>query len=77
VQTAVDRLLGMPRRRGGDLHADDADAPGRDSGWIVLAMGKHGAGELNVSSDIDLIVFYDPVRAPLPIATRRPTSSCG
>ncbi len=27
---------------------------------IVLAMGKMGAGELNYSSDIDLIVFYDP-----------------
>ena len=30
---------------------------------IVLAMGKMGAGELNYSSDIDLIVFFDP-RAP-------------
>ena len=28
-------------------------------GYIVLAMGKYGAGELNYSSDIDLIVFYD------------------
>ena len=23
-------------------------------------MGKHGAGELNYSSDIDLIIFFDP-----------------
>ncbi len=30
------------------------------SGYIVLAMGKMGAFELNYSSDIDLIVFYDP-----------------
>lgn len=29
------------------------------SGLIVLAMGKLGAGELNYSSDIDLIVLYD------------------
>ena len=28
-------------------------------GLIVIAMGKHGAFELNYSSDIDLIVFYD------------------
>ncbi|MBO0765494.1 MAG: bifunctional [glutamine synthetase] adenylyltransferase/[glutamine synthetase]-adenylyl-L-tyrosine phosphorylase [Hyphomicrobiaceae bacterium] len=28
-------------------------------GYIVLAVGKHGAFELNYSSDIDLIVFYD------------------
>ena len=29
------------------------------SGIVVLAMGKHGAGELNYSSDIDLIVLFD------------------
>ncbi len=28
-------------------------------------MGKHGAFELNYSSDIDLIVFYDPARVRL------------
>ena len=31
-----------------------------------LAMGKMGAFELNYSSDIDLIVFYDPDSAALP-----------
>lgn len=30
------------------------------SGYIVLAMGKLGGGELNFSSDVDLIVFFDP-----------------
>lgn len=34
-------------------------------GYTVLAMGKHGAGELNYSSDIDLIVLYDPEKTPL------------
>jgi [glutamine synthetase] adenylyltransferase / [glutamine synthetase]-adenylyl-L-tyrosine phosphorylase len=29
------------------------------SGYIVLAMGKMGAGELNFSSDIDLMIFFD------------------
>ena len=29
------------------------------NGFVVLAMGKAGAGELNYSSDVDLIVFYD------------------
>jgi [glutamine synthetase] adenylyltransferase / [glutamine synthetase]-adenylyl-L-tyrosine phosphorylase len=38
------------------MSADGAVAP---SGYIVLAMGKSGAGELNYSSDVDLIVFYD------------------
>jgi glutamate-ammonia-ligase adenylyltransferase len=35
------------------------------AGFVIIAMGKHGAGELNYSSDIDLIVFYDPMRVPL------------
>ena len=43
----------------------DPEAPEVDSGLIVLAMGKHGANELNYSSDIDLIVLYDPARAPM------------
>ena len=36
------------------------------AGYIVLAMGKHGALELNYSSDIDLIVFFDPIACRLP-----------
>ncbi len=39
------------------------------SGYFVLAMGKHGAFELNYSSDIDLIVFYDRDRAALHLAS--------
>jgi glutamate-ammonia-ligase adenylyltransferase len=34
--------------------------PEKGSGWIVLSMGKLGAHELNYSSDIDLIVLFDP-----------------
>ncbi len=34
-----------------------------ESGLIVLGMGKLGGGELNYSSDIDLILLYDPARA--------------
>src|SRR5882724_7516629 len=33
-----------------------------DCGLTVLAMGKYGAFELNYSSDIDLVVFYDAAR---------------
>ena len=36
--------------------------PERESGLAVIAMGKLGARELNYSSDIDLVVFYDPER---------------
>ena len=39
--------------------------PDRGSGWIILGMGKFGAGELNYSSDIDLIVLFDQDVAPL------------
>ncbi|MBC8050726.1 MAG: bifunctional [glutamine synthetase] adenylyltransferase/[glutamine synthetase]-adenylyl-L-tyrosine phosphorylase [Chitinophagales bacterium] len=39
--------------------------PAIGSGYIVLAMGKHGAHELNYSSDIDLIVLFDGDAAPL------------
>ncbi len=35
------------------------------SGIILLAMGKHGADELNYSSDIDLIFFYEPQILPI------------
>ncbi|MGE5271145.1 MAG: bifunctional [glutamine synthetase] adenylyltransferase/[glutamine synthetase]-adenylyl-L-tyrosine phosphorylase [Thiohalocapsa sp.] len=37
----------------------DIDDPEPGSGLIVLAMGKLGGGELNYSSDIDLILLYD------------------
>ncbi|MBW8783465.1 MAG: bifunctional [glutamate--ammonia ligase]-adenylyl-L-tyrosine phosphorylase/[glutamate--ammonia-ligase] adenylyltransferase [Novosphingobium sp.] len=33
-------------------------------GFIALALGKHGAGELNYSSDIDPILLYDPATLP-------------
>ena len=34
------------------------------AGLIGLALGKHGAGELNYSSDIDPILLYDPDTLP-------------
>jgi glutamate-ammonia-ligase adenylyltransferase len=43
----------------GDLNLPWPDEPARDSGLVILAMGKLGACELNYSSDIDLIVLYD------------------
>ncbi|TCD14141.1 bifunctional [glutamine synthetase] adenylyltransferase/[glutamine synthetase]-adenylyl-L-tyrosine phosphorylase [Oricola cellulosilytica] len=44
----------------GKLELADPGEPEKDTGWIVLAMGKLGAHELNYSSDIDLIVLFDP-----------------
>jgi glutamate-ammonia-ligase adenylyltransferase len=62
VQSALRFVLRQEAARG-RLKPPDPDAPEQDSGLIVLAMGKMGAGELNFSSDIDLIVFFDS-RAP-------------
>ena len=42
-----------------------SDGPGPVPGLFVIAMGKHGAGELNYSSDIDISVFYEPSALPL------------
>ncbi len=44
-----------------------ADPAGADlaSGYIVLAVGKYGACELNYSSDIDLIIFFERAKARL------------
>jgi glutamate-ammonia-ligase adenylyltransferase len=34
-------------------------------GFAVIGMGKLGSGELNYSSDVDLILLFDPARLPL------------
>ncbi|MBU6297334.1 MAG: bifunctional [glutamine synthetase] adenylyltransferase/[glutamine synthetase]-adenylyl-L-tyrosine phosphorylase [Alphaproteobacteria bacterium] len=39
-------------------HKDSATLEA-STGLVVLAMGKHGAFELNYSSDIDIVVFYE------------------
>ncbi len=48
----------------GVLHLPHPRTPGLDSGFTVLGMGKLGARELNYSSDIDLVLIYDPERHP-------------
>jgi glutamate-ammonia-ligase adenylyltransferase len=59
VSSAVAYLL-RDAQRAGKLTLPDLSAPAVGSGWIILGMGKLGAGELNFSSDIDLISFFDP-----------------
>ena len=58
VQSALRYLLRQEAARG-RLRPPNPDRPEDGSGLVVLAMGKMGAGELNYSSDIDLIVFFD------------------
>ncbi|MSO85473.1 MAG: bifunctional [glutamine synthetase] adenylyltransferase/[glutamine synthetase]-adenylyl-L-tyrosine phosphorylase [Rhodospirillales bacterium] len=65
-------LLRQAASSGAFALADDAD-PARGSGLVILGVGKLGARELNYSSDIDLIVLYDPerIRAPAPEALQK------
>ena len=62
--TAVRFLFAQATARGDWSSTDPLDASAH-SGYTVIAMGKHGARELNYSSDIDLVVFFDPARARL------------
>ena len=69
VRAAIDFLIRKHARAG--LLALDPEASDveQGSGLVVLALGKHGARELNYSSDIDLIVLYDPAAASIPQGT--------
>jgi glutamate-ammonia-ligase adenylyltransferase len=58
VQTCVTTLVADEIRRDRLPRAIPEDAP-TGAGMVVLAMGKMGAGELNFSSDIDLICLFD------------------
>ncbi len=52
----------------GELALPDPDNPSPMGGFTVLGMGKLGARELNYSSDIDLVLLFDPAA---PIYTER------
>jgi [glutamine synthetase] adenylyltransferase / [glutamine synthetase]-adenylyl-L-tyrosine phosphorylase len=53
------RFLLAASARAGMLRPVDSTQPEQGSGYVVIAMGKMGGGELNYSSDIDVIVFFD------------------
>ncbi|PTM98674.1 bifunctional [glutamine synthetase] adenylyltransferase/[glutamine synthetase]-adenylyl-L-tyrosine phosphorylase [Mycoplana dimorpha] len=59
VAAAIDHLL-LAAEASGKLRLKDSRRPSEASGLVVLGMGKLGAEELNYSSDIDLVVFFDP-----------------
>ena len=64
-EQAALRFLLLQEVARGRMTVLNHDRPEEGSGLIVLAMGKMGAGELNYSSDIDLIVFFDPAATSL------------
>jgi glutamate-ammonia-ligase adenylyltransferase len=68
LSRAADRFvataLGVALRLSGErLALASSEHPEVNCGFVVLALGKHGAMELNYSSDVDLVIFYDS-RAP-------------
>ena len=61
---AVNWLL-LDATRSGKFRCADPQNAAKGCSYVALAMGKHGARELNYSSDIDLIILYDPETAPV------------
>jgi glutamate-ammonia-ligase adenylyltransferase len=57
-------LLGL--HQAGQITLPHPAEPERDCGFVALALGKLGAGELNYSSDIDLVLLFDPENPAYP-----------
>jgi len=76
ADVALDAALNLLMRRAAEkgllaIPAEEANAA--NSGLAIFALGKHGGQELNYSSDIDIVAFFDaekPVLADPGEATR-------
>ncbi|MFZ4601608.1 MAG: bifunctional [glutamine synthetase] adenylyltransferase/[glutamine synthetase]-adenylyl-L-tyrosine phosphorylase [Caulobacterales bacterium] len=66
LDSALVASAALMRARGELAEVEPGDPRGPVPGLILLAMGKHGARELNYSSDVDVTVFYDPAALPVP-----------
>ena len=65
LRLAVDHLV-LAAHNAGTIRLPDPANPSDGCGLVVLGMGKLGARELNYSSDIDLVLLYDPEAHPDP-----------
>ena len=65
VQAALAIATAEARQRGRLAPFQATAQAGPLPGLFVIAMGKHGAFELNYSSDIDISVFYEPSALPV------------
>ena len=65
IAAAASAALILEHERG-HIVLHDPKNPQPGCGWILLAMGKLGACELNYSSDVDLIVLFDPTASSIP-----------
>ncbi len=69
LSTLAEQALGLATRhlllalhRAGEIVLPDPAAPDHACGFVALGMGKLGARELNYSSDVDLVLLFDPAR---------------
>lgn len=62
VTTALTHHVAQEARRGKIPGQTEEDAARDGAGMVAIAMGKMGGGELNYSSDIDLICLFDESR---------------
>ena len=58
AEVALERALAQALRDEDAVHGEPLDADGRRIDFWIVGMGKLGARELNVSSDVDLIYLY-------------------
>ncbi|PZM17066.1 bifunctional [glutamine synthetase] adenylyltransferase/[glutamine synthetase]-adenylyl-L-tyrosine phosphorylase [Rhizobium tubonense] len=65
ISATIDHLL-LSAHHAGKIVLKDPARPSEGSGLIVLGMGKLGAEELNYSSDIDLVIFFDETAGIVP-----------
>ncbi len=63
LQLAVDHLI-CAAHQDSEIKLPDPAQPRHGCGLTVLGMGKLGARELNYSSDIDLVLLFDPAAQP-------------
>ncbi|MFC0010371.1 bifunctional [glutamine synthetase] adenylyltransferase/[glutamine synthetase]-adenylyl-L-tyrosine phosphorylase [Devosia nitrariae] len=64
LDAALDFLMCRAHERG-LLSVPIEEATAANSGLALFALGKHGGRELNYSSDIDIVAFYDPGKGVL------------
>ena len=64
LKAALAQAVRQEGDRGALTHVGEGE-DGPAPGLFCVAMGKHGAFELNYSSDIDFSIFYAPDRLPV------------
>ena len=64
LEAAMDLLMRQAFDKG-QLVLEREQARAANSGLAIFALGKHGGRELNYSSDIDIVAFFDPQKPVL------------